>query len=50
MQVKDGAGGSDGGGEEPLRPGYIWKYSQQALWMWGARGRKESRATLWSLV
>lgn len=49
IQVKDGVGRGDGGGEEILGSGYILMYSQQGLWMWHVRGRKDSRGlhSLW---
>lgn len=43
IQVKDGVGCGDGGGEERLGSGCILKYSQQSLWMWHVWGRKDSR-------
>ena len=42
IQVKDGLGGSDGGGQQRSGPGYILKYSQQGVRRWDVRGRKES--------
>lgn len=49
IQVKDGLGDSDGGGQQRSGPGYILKYSQQDVWRWDVRGRRESRqrCNLW---